>query len=991
MYEFVLCKMLDGAKGSGHFSHAGIHGKQGGSKKSKACITDIDEYLSEVGVRKGQVVDVFGLRKAVLLSHVEKCMEAEMRGEFWRSVFKSEDDYLEAKNLRDKMQAENRLQDVNFIKLNRAVNRYEFVKGAAEYIKGKIEVSQSQGEENSSENEDVIQNNVKHVDISEATWKMEKTIPFYNADRLASVKSKIDNPSEFLKNFGIDLNCELDMDNFDKKTVLQFAPLFLDVNGHFNRKLVEGILQDKIEAMKSAIENNDLSQMNLNFQRLVCLDELLNRSSEFTDLERNEEITDEDRENAIKIVKEKFASLQKYSEVKGIFDDWERDLIEKTKNDDNLVRLLTSNWDFLAKLGDDAIFHKALKKLANGSMSNVSVSCDVSDIVGLGNILGLYSNTFSDWLCKSSSGHQASHGSDGSDVFSRHIASNNPQSEYSDYLQKRLRESAFASQDYFNTHLYVELLSNNKSQIFNSAEINEQCKNAVDLVKRNNDWSNGIYKLKADLELYFGEEPIYKGGHKSEIFEELLPKALKKITNADEFFNHIYGGLNETELAQINEGCLPDQQTLASFLTNCGLTTKKLPILKNRLKDIILDYKKANTLAQKKELLTAMTMHAAVCSLQEGGYYGQFRERYLSKWKENPHEFERACLYGQMIQLQHYFSVGGVATCDYSKIARFMDGSGNYFDSIAGEFASKRFWFSKYPIELVKDDFREKEHQLSDLNDKAYVSQLGDIVNEYIDTRITKTNEEGDNSATFKNLFKWINIDGLFGNESRAYYKRQSRETAAWYRELLDDEVKLDQWKGKKLNNRVLNGREIGNLLTNMTINGSHYNGMKMNNLYGTKNLISALSACGTICNSESKKAIRYENRQDTYRNYDFKVGDTVMMDGQHFSQSKSFADGKAKNFFGEREPTRFEIVGTYPFFNLEPHVYMQDGRAKHMVETEGLIGGFMKVKSVSYEYKGKQRTQKVELEYDWKRHKEYLQLQARQFANYYGMYGNDK
>lgn len=134
-------RTTDGGDGSGNFGHAGRPGKVGGSgegggesSKSTAepTLADIDEGLAEAGIRKGDVVKVFGLRKDVLLSHLQNRLKA---GKEWKGVLKSED--VDKVRATKQMLIDNGMQgSKDFIKIDRALNRYDFINRLAEKLEG---------------------------------------------------------------------------------------------------------------------------------------------------------------------------------------------------------------------------------------------------------------------------------------------------------------------------------------------------------------------------------------------------------------------------------------------------------------------------------------------------------------------------------------------------------------------------------------------------------------------------------------------------------------------------------------------------------------------------------------------------------------------------------------------------------------------------------------------------------------------------------------
>ena len=159
-------KHKDGADGSGYFGHAGRPNQVGGSLPTNTVtLSMVDDFLAGFGVRKGDVVKKFGLRKDVLLTHIQNALE---QGENWRGVFKSEEDYKKACELRDQMIADGvPADDKNLVKVSRATARYEFVMGAVNKIKeagGVVEAKLKQSGKTEEEIDALLGKNVPEAE-----------------------------------------------------------------------------------------------------------------------------------------------------------------------------------------------------------------------------------------------------------------------------------------------------------------------------------------------------------------------------------------------------------------------------------------------------------------------------------------------------------------------------------------------------------------------------------------------------------------------------------------------------------------------------------------------------------------------------------------------------------------------------------------------------------------------------------------------------------
>lgn len=175
---FLYKKIRDGGKGSGNFGHKGRPGQVGGSAKVGSSaelnklsvdlnLADIDDHLSKTGIRKGDVVKVFGLRKDVLLSHAQNCMKAKEEGKFWRGVFKDEASVQEARDLLAKYDAGELEKDAGYTKLSRSLARYDFVTGL---VNGEVEPKIAKAEESKQVEEPI------EPTVAELPPKMEEPI-----------------------------------------------------------------------------------------------------------------------------------------------------------------------------------------------------------------------------------------------------------------------------------------------------------------------------------------------------------------------------------------------------------------------------------------------------------------------------------------------------------------------------------------------------------------------------------------------------------------------------------------------------------------------------------------------------------------------------------------------------------------------------------------------------------------------------------------------
>lgn len=191
-------------------------------------------------------------------------------------------------------------------------------------------------------------------------------------------------------------------------------------------------------------------------------------------------------------------------------------------------------------------------------------------------------------------------------------------------------------------------------------------------------------------------------------------------------------------------------------------------------------------------------------------------------------------------------------------------------------------------------------------------------------------------------------------------------------------------------NPNKLTDNEAKALFHLMTNGGQSYDSIKTGNVNGIGNFVRLIAASAPRYDGVVYRA---EDRSNLDRDWDnIKVGDSISMDGYHFTYSEKFMyegfstpSGKvpsALSMFGEKKPSVIKITGGVPFFNMEPYA-----RKTKMNEHEGLIAGFLKVKKITNKVQGNIKYKEYEMGYDWDRLKEYLKLNAKVFANKYGLY----
>lgn len=859
--DFVFAKIVrDGGKGSGNFGHKGRPGQVGGSSKEGGSVeepfsaellkvstdltlADVDDHLAKVGIRKGDVVKAFGLRKDVLLSHAQNCMKAQAEGKFWRGVFKTEEEVEAARELKVEMEADGKTDTKDYIKLNRSLARYDFVKGLADSMAG--------GQPVTAEPPKVEEPKVEEPKVMQEKVKKEKPLKTETLGEVEITPPFVSTP-------------------------------FVNLN-----KLVA----------------EDLAEPNLFADTLAS----------FTGIELdldNTEVLDR---------------------VSGICD-----LIDQFG--------LTFNWN---GEGVSDCFRGYQKKYIKGGVINPK-ELDEAILNGISYI---------------ESGIDVGH-------------------------------SAVSNYEHLSATLGLIFLRTEQENKGITQQSYDKMSNAVTLKSKLTDAGNRGQEIVTALQK-----------NSDSVFVKLNKIELNQYGGlSKDYIDKLSAGFEGVDI--IDEGALPDSPVLRSLADECYSH-----IYPSDLRDAVNRY--IHEAEDFDNLIMLMESRAAIDysylrkAIKNNGKKSTMMEHAMASQYALQGMKEYAKRYGKPKNLSN-LSAELIAFSMMSFFAsRKLTGkeceAGVYMSSFIREAEPSAVYnaFVNLASDSVSKTKAKKEtKQKANFNRLVTASSKPDLENHLVNTKIENTNRTGNNRAVLENAFKffdkneWKDLTKGGGRSAHGVSKRESEYQCSLMQAGIRDMKKIE--KGKKYNDKMLSANEIKHLLTGMTIGGSEYTTVKEPNRYGSNNIINMMVACGEIVDAKDVKCIRSENMQNNYRNYNFKVGDTITFDAQHASNSEEFAYNSALCMFGEQEPCMFEVVGKYPRLDLEPFVW----KDKRLEESEQLMAGFFKVKEIkdgvpmqwrlSNGKEGTSITKRVKIEFDWDRFDEYLSLQTRGFADYMGMYGEE-
>lgn len=879
----------DGGPGSGNFGHKGRPGQVGGSSSEggsdlnkvsvNPTLADIDEHLASVNVRKGDVVKVFGLRKDVLLTHLQNRLKD---GKNWRGVFKNEDAYNEAKATLDDMIKNGVAEDdKELIKLKRGIARWDFIQGLA----GKLEGDEPKADEPK------VDKKQKEKSL-EAETKEETKV-----DEPKQEETKADEP------LGED---EIETDLVFKSRAIEKKTFDL-----WGKQLSDPM------SIETALRDMGISG--------TFSDDVMTRASA---LIQDIGIGDFKPNHLQRVFKDEWIDGVKNGLISPAFLD---KLIEKVKKDVNRVATITSNF--------------------------YSPRFFVENIKNLAGFL---------------------------EIKKRQEKSGLTQEKF-DSIKEKNRDfptlpAVESKVDRIEAKIDTVKL---KSKLSDAGDVGKKVVadlRAYDTIK--------VSKVNVDKELKkrkFGEKvfadgKVIEGVMDDEASADMVKKHIANPSISlmwnilNELNKKVMGAHGEKTILEVAQGMLDDN-------------------------------KKSHKTAYYKSLVSGVQRIDEV--MGKAKYYTPF-ERHMNHDRHN--EFAKA----QMVMLM---------TEDFHATAKELgveanNGFTDYLERAVNSRVAHRnkeregmrsvlATYGKMAVNLLKsEDVVTQTKQGRYLNQLENASTKPNIQNELINTKIEKTERTvgKNNRAVMDSVFHGmgINWDDFYNykGERSEYGISEGIAIETAYELMMVDGERQSQFEyissTEKTNYKMLNTNELKQLITAMTRAGGYYSPIKAPNKFGSQNLISMLAATGKIANSNDRKCIRYEDEGGEYRNYDFKVGDTIMFDGMHATTDKNFADTFARGCFGEGKPCRFEVEGDYPYLDLEPFVW----NGKWVVEYEQLMAGFFKVKSVENDVpfdivnhdgeriQGNERV--VKLEFDWDRLDEFLSLQARSFANYYNMYKKD-
>lgn len=888
----------DGGPGSGNFGHKGRPGQVGGSSSEggsdlnkvsvNPTLADIDEHLASVNVRKGDVVKVFGLRKDVLLTHLQNRLKD---GKNWRGVFKNEDAYNEAKATLDDMIKNGAAEDdKELIKLKRGIARWDFIQGLAGKLEGDEPKADEPKQDEPKQDEPKVDKKQKEKPLEAETKANEP-----KQEETKQEETKADEP---LGEDEIETDLVFKSRAIEKKTFdlwgkqlsgprsIEWALWDMGISGTFNDEVMN--------RASNFIQESGIGNFNpIDLQRIFKID-------------------------LIDGVKDGLISPE-------VLDK----MIDKTKKDVNRVAIITSNF--------------------------YSPQYFVENIVDLAGLL---------------------------EIRKRQRKSGLTQEKF-DSMEEKNRDfptlpAVESKVDKIEAKTETVKL---KSKLSDAGDVGKKVVadlRAYDTIKVNKVNIDKELKKRKFGEKVFADGKVIEGVMDDEASADMVKKHIANPSISlmwnilNELNKKVMGAHGEKSISEVAQGMLDNN-------------------------------KKSYKTAYYKSLVSGVQRIDEVMGTAK--YYTPF-ERHIKHDKDN--EFAKAQMVMLMVEDFHVTAkeLGVEANNgfrDYLEMA--VNSSGHSVNS--ERMKSVLATYGKMSLaHLKREDVDTQTKQGRYLNQLENASTKPDIQNEMINTKIGKIERTAgkNNRAVMDSVFhgvgiNWDDFYNYKGERSEYCISEGSAVETAHELMMVDDErqSRFEYISStEKTNYKMLNTKELKHLITAMTRSGGYYGPIKAPNKFGSQNLISMLAATGKIANSKDRKCIRYENENDLYRNYDFKVGDTIMFDGTHASTDKKFADTFARGCFGEGKPCRFEVEGDYPYLDLEPFVW----NAKGVFEYEQLMAGFFKVKSVENDVPfdtvnqhGKRVTgneRVVKLEFDWDRLDEFLSLQARSFANYYNMYKED-
>lgn len=878
----------DGGPGSGNFGHKGRPGQVGGSSKEGGgelakvsvdpTLADIDDHLAEVGIRKGDVVKAFGLRKDVLLTHLQNRLKD---GDKWRGVFKDEEAYNEAKSTLDKLRADGVAEDDKaVVKLKRSIARWDFVQGLA----SKLEGDEPKQEEPKAEEPKVKKERVK------------KELPVKAEEPKVAEEPKAEEP----------------LGEGEVETELTFK-----ANRNIDKSFeVWGTHLDGMESFDKAL--------------------------------RNAGVTGEYGDNTLEHVWNwiDMINLPNFS-TRRLQRDFKDDMESGVKNGlvspDLLDKMIKERQDDLNEtMGRDYRF--------------VTAQYAINDFIDLMGLLDI-------------------------------------KKKQGGLTQKKFDSMQTKNKDFPRLTAVIKHENVTGGEV-NKVIIKSKLSDAGDIGRKVIDELIPFRNIKQDVIDY--EKEVKKRGYGKKILTDgkVIEGVLEDEDSSALVKKHISNpsvGLMCSVVMELNK------KAMASHGERSVLEVAQ---------EMLANNKKSYKTAYYKSLVSGIQRIDDV--MGHASYYRKFE----GEISNDSHD--KTALGNMVLLMAEDFyetakSLGVETNNAFTNLLRLATDKNPFNRRMQNGLQTALVTYGKISLKSLKTTEKEMPSKQGNyLNQLENASAKPDIENQYINTKVGNIERTAgkNNRSVMDSVFhgmgvNWDDFYNYTGERSEYQVDKQIASKSMENLMMVDDEKQSEFEfisKTDKVNYKLLDTDEIKQLLTAMTISGHKYSPIKAPNKFGSQNIISMLTATGKIANSKDRKAIRYENEEDGYRNYDFKVGDTVMFDGMHASTSQEFADGFARSCFGEGKPCRFEVEGDYPYLDLEPFVW----KDKKLVEYEQLMAGFFKVKSIQNDVpfdvenhegrrvKGSERV--VKLEFDWDRLQDFLSLQARSFANYYNMYGkNDK
>lgn len=1017
---FLYKKIRDGGKGSGNFGHKGRPGQVGGSAKggggsaellkvsTDLNLADIDDHLAKSGIRKGDVVKVFGLRKDVLLTHAQNCMKAKEEGKFWRGVFKDEDSVQEARDLLAKYDSGELEKDAGYTKVSRSLARYDFVTGL---INGEVEPKIAKAEE---QKEKKIESPVKAEepkveppakvetpkinsdDILHGEGEVEVTRNFNTfsnkasqkiaQDLITNVSTEIPSGTVIKNYFNRYLNTDADRVGKMKEKAIALFDSNDKKDAEAYKNAVESHLTDLESLFEKMEEDNESSKFYLyqfarNISSMVGTYQWYERSLYSKNKGYNY------KENGSKIVKgqllQSLASLRVMNEfdkkMRAVNEDYKgiMDLIDPTKYQMSADEILKSGVidEVLEGFMPDKKQRATMKQRVEASVrnymkkhGNFNPFAEGMELTGEVNASQPYNKSAEshipfDWrgcFLKTEQNYFDETDTGDIDVKLIAVAAGMLAMDKKVPLMEYVRKTK-GSVDVDSSVSIKSKVSRDEQAIakdkkymddFTNKQIGQIIPNQSDLNTASLDagfeLALNIKNLPKGLDVEKFKEKVkkYKENNDVSVLEEATKDMGFWLGLTDKYEEPISYGDVYKKFGKLNDM----QDTLF----------KRLNANKSFLEGVDQDWGRVDTVMQipiavnyaKRvgedfEKLNQANSHVIDALNKSGVFKG---ENVFQLANDIVTQGHLSHVFGKNNKVKTSVPFTFDMASDVSQT--FEKGDMRAYASICMDAFKK--------AGLIKENrgvMNTSQNRLLEGYQKA--SQYSDVSNDFVNTAVKIKNDETNYDKSLalakeniKKMFPNLsNIDELMdGQKLQANSKPKNR---GQYGKSIDDVSKwrehLQQFMDDKTGSKsyVWSGDDMQYLVSAMTMGGGNYNDIKEYDQFGSQSFMNSI-----VANSPNTEVplYRFENMQNGYRNYDLKVGDSVQFDSQHFTWSEDFAMNSASEWFGEGAPVLFRINGKKPFYNFEQRVgkgYDKDRasmQCKGVVEYEGSLAGNCKI-----------------------------------------------